>query len=130
MWYPQPAPLNLNPAILAAIPAAIHMGNPPQPALPKTEVPKIRAWLDYCDRHPDRQGEHFGAHGRKFDEEGYRRINQLTGERISVEKLSNWLGIGKGTADLLIQYAGEDMKLVEAGTFSMELADGLDSSWN
>jgi hypothetical protein len=136
-WYPQPAPPNLNPAI----PAGIH---PPPPILPKTDVPKIRAWLDYCDRHPERQGEDFGAHGDRFDEEGYRRISQLTGERISVEKLSKWLGIGKGTADLLIQYAEEDMELVKAGTFSMELvkagmfsmdselADGLNStsSWN
>ena len=43
--------------------------------------------------------------------------------------LSNWLAIGKGTADLLIQYAGEDMELVKAGTFSMELADGSNVKW-
>jgi hypothetical protein len=43
-----------------------------------------------------------------------------------VEKLSNWLNIGKGTADLLIEFAEEDMELIKAGTFSMALADGLD----
>ena len=45
---------------------------------------------------------------------------------MSVEKLSDWLNIGKGTADLIIQYAEEDMELIKAGMFSMELADNLD----
>ena len=125
-WYPQPPPPNPNLAL-----PAIH---PPQPVQTKTEVPKIRAWLKYCDEHPDRRGENFSAHAGKFDEEGYRRINQLTGERVSVERLSDWLDIGKGTADLLIQYAEEDMELMKAGTFSMEVADGSNSEqhtiWN
>ena len=106
------------------------IGNPQQPIPTKTEVPKIRGWLNYCDKHPDRRGENFSAHAEKFDEEGYRRINQLTGERMSVEKLSDWLNIGKGTADLLIQYAGEDMALVKAGAFSMELADSSELDWH
>jgi hypothetical protein len=82
----------------------------------RTEYPKITAWLAYCDRHPDRSGENFSAHAQNFDLEGYRRIHQLTGDRISVEKLSAWLGIGKGTADLLIGYAEEDVALIKAGT--------------
>jgi hypothetical protein len=51
---------------------------------------------------------------------GYHRINQLTGDHISVEKLSDWLGIGKGTVDLLIQYVEEDVELVKASTFTMD----------
>lgn len=51
-----------------------------------------------------------------------------------MERLSDWLDIGKGTADLLIQYAEEDMELMKAGTFSMEVADGSNSEqhtiWN
>jgi hypothetical protein len=39
---------------------------------------------------------------------------------MSVENLSNWLEIGKGTADLIIQYAEEDMALVRDGKFTME----------
>ena len=65
-------------------------------------------------------------HAGKFDEEGYCRINQLTGNRISVEKLSTWLNIGKGTADVLIQYAEEDMELLKVGTFTMILSDSPD----
>ena len=40
---------------------------------------------------------------------------------MSVENLSNWLEIGKGTADLIIQYAEEDMVLVRNGKFMMDL---------
>ena len=40
---------------------------------------------------------------------------------MSVENLSNWLEIGKGTADLIIQYAEEDMVLVSNGKFMMVL---------
>jgi hypothetical protein len=111
-------------------PVGAHLGIPPQPVPTKgpqqLEIPKIGAWLMYCDRHPDRRGEDFSEHMGKFDQEGYRRINQLTRDRMSVEKLSDWLKIGKGTADLIIQYAEEDMELVKAGTFSMELADNSD----
>lgn len=90
------------------------------PPLPSTiNYPKICEWLLYCDTHPQRSGEDLAAHAEKFDREGYRRINQLARTRVSIEKLSEWLGIGKGTADLLIQYAEEDIELVKAGNFSM-----------
>jgi hypothetical protein len=38
---------------------------------------------------------------------------------MTVKKLSDWLMIGKGTADLIIHYTEEDMELVKAGTFMM-----------
>ena len=41
---------------------------------------------------------------------------------MTVEKLSEWLGIGKGTADIIIELADEDVELVEAGRFSMTLS--------
>ena len=40
---------------------------------------------------------------------------------MSVKNLLNWLEIGKGTADLIIQYAKEDMVLVSNGKFTMDL---------
>lgn len=40
---------------------------------------------------------------------------------MSVENLSNWLEIGKGTSDLIIHYAEEDMALVRDGNFTMDL---------
>jgi hypothetical protein len=111
-WYLPPPP---------PIPAAA-----PPPAPKKklhVEFPKISEWLRYCDQHPQRGGENLSTYAWKFDKEGYRRINQLTGDRISVEKLSEWLNIGKGIADLIIRYAEEDVELVKAGEFQMELQD-------
>jgi hypothetical protein len=101
----------------------------PPPAAPKgtsnsnVEFPKIPEWLRYCDRHPQRKGENLGQHIGSFEKEGFRRINQLAGSRISVEKLSEWLNIGKGTADLIIQFAEEDVELAKAGGLRMELWD-------
>jgi hypothetical protein len=40
---------------------------------------------------------------------------------MSVENLSNWFGISKGIADLIIQYAEEDMTQVEDGNFTMDI---------
>ena len=107
-----------------------HLGIPSQSVLTrgpqKVKIPMIHAWLGYCDKHPDRQGEEFSEYAEKFDQQGYHQINQLTGDHMSVEKLSDWLNIGKGTADLIIQYAEEDMELIKAGMFSMKLVDNLD----
>jgi hypothetical protein len=91
------------------------------PAATAVIYPSISDWLNYCDSHPNRAGEDFKTHIAVFDRHGYRRINQLTGPRMTVEKLSEWLSIGVGTADLLIQYAEEDVVLIKNGLFSMKL---------
>ena len=94
-------------------------GSPSAPKnVSKIDYP-IGDWLQYCDRQPGRSGEIFNALRHKFDAESYRRINQLTGDRITVENLSNWLGIGKGTANLIIQYT-EDVALLQNGEFKMD----------
>ena len=89
---------------------------PPRPV----KGPHISDWLQYCDHLPGRDGEAFSSLAYKFDKQGYRSIDQLTGTRMTVENLSTWLNIGKGTADLLIQYAEEDMGLVRDGKFTMD----------
>ena len=58
----------------------------------------------------------------KFDAEGFRNLIQLTSGRMTVEKLSGWLGIGKGTADLIIGYADEDIALIHEGKFMMDVS--------
>ena len=40
---------------------------------------------------------------------------------MSIENLSSWVNIGKGTADYIIQYVDEDMALVIDDKFVMEL---------
>ena len=79
----------------------------------------ITEWLVYCDEHPQRSGEDFNSLAPKFDKEGFRHLHQLTGDHITVEKLSDWLSIGKGTAYLLLMYAEEDVMAICAGTFQM-----------
>ena len=56
----------------------------------------------------------------RFNEQGYRTIDQLTGSCMSVKNLSSWISIGKGTADYIIQYANEDMALVRNGNFTID----------
>ena len=46
-----------------------------------------------------------------------------------VENLSNWIGIGKGIVDLIIQYAEEDMASVREGNFTMDLEPPQDYDW-
>lgn len=114
VWYGRHMDALGPPAGLQPVPAA---------ATAAVVYPTIADWLNYCDNHPDRAGEDFKGHITAFDRHGYRRMNQLTGPRVSVEKLSGWLSIGVGTADLLIQYAEEDVALIKRGLFSMKLAD-------
>jgi hypothetical protein len=124
-FYPPPNPFFANPM---QWPGASF----PQPLVPEANStvpqkhvrgPRISDWLEYCDRVPGRNGEFFSRLAHKFDQQGYRTIDQLVGSRMSVENLSNWLEIGKGTADLIIQYAEEDMALVRGGKFTMESAN-------
>jgi hypothetical protein len=123
-FYPPP-PISFPgwPGYLPAVPSAPNPTWPPANHIVKLNYPKIGAWLNYCDQHPDRRGENFAMHAPSFDAQGYRSINQLTRDRISIENLSAWLGIGKGTADLLIGYAEEDIELLKAGKFTMALAN-------
>ena len=118
-------------------PGAQAYGVPqPNPTVPLRQVrgPQISTWLQYCDRVPGRYGENFSALTGKFNNQGYRTIDQLVPSRMSVENLSNWLEIGKGTADLIIRYAEEDMAFVRDGNFTMDLAPppdvGPDYGWD
>ena len=86
-----------------------------------SDVPKINLWLEYCDRHPDHLGENLVDLAWRFEKESFCWIDQLVGTTVSVEKLLEWLGIGKGMAILLIKYAEEDLKLVRSGKFTMDL---------
>ena len=108
----QPVP-NSAPGTGLAVPLPTH----------SVEYPTIAAWLAYCDKHPGRSGEDLSELLPNFQKEGFRRIHQLTGDRITVEKLAEWVGIGRGTADLLIRYAEEDTELVRAGKFVLS-SDG------
>ena len=95
-----------------------------QPSVPQpiANIPKIPEWLLYCDKHPEREGDNLAAYTTKFEKQGYRRINQLTDDNriVLTEKLSDWLGIERGTIDLITRYAEEDIGLLKAGMFTMK----------
>ena len=93
-----------------------------------TKLPAIAEWLWWCDHQPDCQGAALESLAWKFEQEGYRSIDQLA--RMSVRELSSWFTIGKGMADLLIKYASDDMELICNGTFKMELVPGSSDQWS
>jgi hypothetical protein len=136
-FYPAPNPFFANPVQWpgAGFPQLPGQGGPlaqanptALPTAPPRQVrgPNILEWLQYCDHVPGRGEFFYYGLAAKFTREGYHTIDQLTGSRMTVENLSNWLEIGKGTADLIIQYAEEDMALVRDGNFKMEFEPGDD----
>ena len=110
------------------VPPALLDPQPPQTlktAVPSQAVkgPTIPVWLRFCDFHPDHEADDFSSLTEKFEKEGFRTIYQLSSNRINVEKLSEWLCIGKWTVDLIIEYANEDIKLLREGKFTMSLLE-------
>ena len=83
------------------------------------DYPLITKWLSYCDQHARRGGRDLSRYAVAFDGEGFVTIDQLVGPRVNIEKLSEWLGIGKGTADLILRYAEMDIGLVKAGKLNL-----------
>ena len=117
-YFPQkPWTTNLNPVPSTSQPVGLHQNPSGRPKLVKG--PAISAWLQYCDNHPDHAGNNLVTLATNFKTQGYRTIDQLTSRRISIKNLSSWMNIGKGTADYIIQYADEDMVLVNNGEFKM-----------
>jgi len=93
-WYQPP------PAAGSAMFSPYGIQNPPMASAlaqhqiqPMVAHPNIAEWLRYCDKHPQRSGDNLSAHIPKFEDQGYRRINQIT--RATIEQLSDWLNIGK-----------------------------------
>jgi hypothetical protein len=116
--------------LAAGLPPPVPQQNPTAPQKHvQLEGPLISVWLQYCDRLPGRKRRNLSALASKFDDEGFETIDQLTRSRMSVENLSEWIGVSKGIADRIIQYADEDMALVGDGNFTMDLEPAEDRDW-
>ena len=103
------------------------MQNQPIPQhLASIDYPHISEWLCYCDNNQHQQGDNLSLYIPNFSDQGYRHIDQIT--CATVEQCSDWLGIGKGIADLLSMYVKEDVRLVNEGRFSMAMMVGNDVS--
>ena len=46
-------------------------------------------------------------------------LDQLIGPGITIENLAGWLSLGKGTTDLIIRYAEQDVLLVKNRKFQL-----------
>jgi hypothetical protein len=130
--FPQPWPQASAPPAALPVPAvpvaapATAASLPKQPASKLASPPTILLsdWLSHCDRHPDRRGDNLGDLSPKFQTLGFRRLQQLTGnDRVTVEKLAQWIAIPMGMADLIIGYAEEDWELAKHGKFEIVPAD-------
>ena len=86
---------------------------------PEYEYPSISQWLCHCDKHPRRQSYQLGRHAAAFEREGFACLDQLVGSRITISDLSEWLQIGRGTADLIIRCAEQDVLLVKNRKFEL-----------
>ena len=120
MYFPQhpwPTNPNPNPVTLTSQPVSPHQN--PSGWSKSVKGPAIFTWLQYCDSHPNHGGDNLAALTTNFKAQGYQTIDQLTSGCISIENLLSWINIGKGTADYIVQYADEDMVLVNDGKFTM-----------
>ena len=110
---PQQHPNTMGP-LGQITPAAVEIS-----AESNIEYPSISEWLSYCDRHPRCSSSRLSQYADAFSNEGFVFIDQLVGPRITIENLAGWLSIGKGTSDLVIRYAEQDVQLVKAGKFQL-----------
>ena len=126
-WYPQPS--QMQPGMFPGhLPFPGVHGMPPNlltnaPAIPTpSPVPKLAAWLEYCDQHVDQSGDNLAQYKDQFKAEGFCCLDQLVGNIMSVEDILRWLLIKKGVAITILNYANDDMALVRAGKFTMPQA--------
>ena len=84
-----------------------------------TDLPTVSEWAQYCDNHPKCSKANLSTLCKKFEQEGYLNIEQLTSAYISLIELVQSLGISFGFAKLIICYADENVASIYNGTFSL-----------
>ncbi|KAG8942431.1 hypothetical protein FRC03_003220 [Tulasnella sp. 419] len=75
--------------------------------------PKIDDWLKDLDNHKVRgqDGFNFSQYGPCFKTQKFIWIDQLAdSQRVSVDKLAEWLDIEVGVAEIILKYAAVDVK--------------------
>lgn len=79
------------------------------------DYPMIGEWLQGLDSHPirGRDKRNFSTYAWQFDNEGFRRIDELI--NVTAENLKEWFGMDRGTAMKVVQYVATDVKRLRAG---------------
>jgi hypothetical protein len=94
------------------------------------DYPDVISWTRHLDRHPNRNrdGIKFLPYGRKLDEKGFKRINNISRDFFSVEELARWLELGEqiGIASLIMQYAKADTDAIKSGRLVFQVVNNED----
>ncbi|KAI9571120.1 hypothetical protein HD554DRAFT_2239249 [Boletus coccyginus] len=80
--------------------------------IPFTRIPSMSAWLKSLDDHEE-QGKDkigFARFAPIFEQEGFVRLSQLSGDFISQNELQEMLSVPHGTALSIMQYAKQDLQ--------------------
>ncbi|KIK85512.1 hypothetical protein PAXRUDRAFT_152707, partial [Paxillus rubicundulus Ve08.2h10] len=79
--------------------------------IPLAKIPSMSTWLKSLDDHKERgkDGIGFVQFSNIFEQEGFLRLSQLSGEFISWNELQEMLKVPRGTALLIMQHAKQDL---------------------
>ncbi|KAF8838295.1 hypothetical protein BDN67DRAFT_1013216 [Paxillus ammoniavirescens] len=104
------------------MPSSLHTRSPspfpgPSTSTQAAEIPDIISWFAYLDSREERQPDDptFTQFGPILKDQGFLRLSQLSLEYFGLADLQKWLGIGAGTAVLIMQYAKEDLAAIRSG---------------
>ena len=74
------------------------------------------SWCCYLAKHPDwKDDADFESIGNSLNAQGFLQITQLTSGFVGWKDLNECLGIEMGTAVSILQYAKEDVQVIEKG---------------
>ena len=78
---------------------------------------EIIPWFSFLDRDQRSKDDdtRYSLFGAVLRRRGFLRISQLTSEFVKLTELEDWLGVERGIAILIMQYARMDLAAVRSG---------------
>ncbi|KIK20206.1 hypothetical protein PISMIDRAFT_13167 [Pisolithus microcarpus 441] len=80
------------------------------------DIPNVIDWFAYLDRHEQQNKDRimFSPFRMMLWEKGFIQISQLSPDFVKLSDLQDWLRVDVGTAILIMQYAKEDLEVVNS----------------
>ncbi|KAH0832226.1 hypothetical protein J3R83DRAFT_13189 [Lanmaoa asiatica] len=93
--------------------------------VPLAKIPSISTWLKSLDDHKEQGKDNIGftQFAHIFEQEGFLRLSQLSGEFMLWNELQGMLNIPHGIALLIMQYAKQDLRKL-----ALEVLQGASTS--
>ncbi|KAF9223323.1 hypothetical protein BS17DRAFT_880548 [Gyrodon lividus] len=112
--YPTRSPSPMPPSLHTCSPSPLPG---PSTSAQAAEIPGIISWFAHLDCREERKPDDpaFTQFGPILKDQGFLRLSQLSLEYFGLADLQKWLGIGAGTAVLIMQYAKEDLEAIKSG---------------